>query len=313
MSSFTNIGLVEFAKRTVAEGNWVYLMGSIGNYLTPDFLTQKVKMNQHNWYTNDKVDAIEATMATGKQYRCVDCVGLIKCYYWNDYRQGNASGYKASTDVGADYMYRIATEKGNIDTIPEILGLAVWMPGHIGVYIGNGKVIESTPNKKYAKYEHNLGGPCETDLAGRGWTHWLKVPFIDYIEEIPTNREITWGNPLDMDNLKEQYPGEWVLTSDGVRWSYRFHNGDYPANCWYKVGNLWYHFDAEGYMQTGWLLDNGKYYYLDPTPGDNHGMMRTGLIEVDNVVYYLKADGSMAANEDIHFFADENGRITSVS
>lgn len=37
-------------------------------------------------------------------------------------------------------MYYAATEKGNISTIPEIPGLAVWHEGYIGVYIGNGAV-----------------------------------------------------------------------------------------------------------------------------------------------------------------------------
>ena len=306
--TFTNIGLVEFAKKTVQEGNWVYLMGSIGNYLTADFLKQKISMNQHNWYTSSKIDSIEKVLKTGKEYRCVDCVGLIKCYYWDDYRQGHASGYKPSTDVSADYMYRLATEKGNIDTIPEIPGLAVWQAGHIGVYIGNGKVIESTPNTKYSTHSHGLGGPCETNLKDRRWTHWLKIPFIDYIDQqiLTGESEVTWRNPIDMDELMTQYSGKWVLTKDGVRWSYRFDNGDYPANCWYKVKDNWFHFDENGYMQTGWIKDKGHYYYLEPNK-DNEGAMVTGLRQIENKIYFMHSDGIMAENETVTLYADDDG------
>ena len=46
-------------------------------------------------------------------------------------------------DIGANQMYYNAKESGPISTIPDIPGLAVWHEGHIGVYIGNGQVIEA--------------------------------------------------------------------------------------------------------------------------------------------------------------------------
>ena len=43
-------------------------------------------------------------------------------------------------------------------------------------------------------------------------------------------------------------------------------------------------------MQTGWLLDQGKWYYLAPGNGD----MQTGLITESGYQYYLSpADGHM--------------------
>lgn len=74
----------------------------------------------------------------------------------------------------ADGMYQAAKEKGGISSIPEIPGLAVWHSGHIGVYIGNGEVIEAMGTKY---------GVVRTKLAFRGWTHWLKIPYIDYEKE----------------------------------------------------------------------------------------------------------------------------------
>ena len=68
-------------------------------------------------------------------------------------------------------MYYNATRKGTIDTIPEVPGLAVWKSGHIGVYIGGGQVIEAMGTKY---------GVVKTQLQGRGWTHWLEIPYINY-------------------------------------------------------------------------------------------------------------------------------------
>lgn len=74
-------------------------------------------------------------------------------------------------DLGANRMIDNAVEKGEIETIPEILGLAVWADGHIGVYIGNGWVIEAMGT---------VEGVCKTRLDDRPWTHWCKLPYIEY-------------------------------------------------------------------------------------------------------------------------------------
>ena len=64
-----------------------------------------------------------------------------------------------------------ATVSGPIDTIPETPGLAVWHEGHIGVYIGNGEVVEAMGTRY---------GVVKTKLEGARWTHWLKIPYISY-------------------------------------------------------------------------------------------------------------------------------------
>ena len=119
--------------------------------------------------------------------RVFDCVGLIKCYLWHDYGPGNTGYYgKTAPDINADQMYSRATVKGPISTIPEIPGLLVWQPGHIGIYIGGGQVIEST-----AKRWGSVGNCVvksqfrdKTAAMYRGtWTHWLRCPFLMYPEE----------------------------------------------------------------------------------------------------------------------------------
>mgnify|MGYP002518225147 CR=1 FL=1 len=105
----------------------------------------------------------------------VDCVGFIKGYSWldADTLQINYAS-NGLPDINADQMYQYAAEKGSIDTIPEIPGLAVWHVGHIGIYIGNGQVIEA----KGTRY-----GVVQTQLTDGSWTHWLKIPYINYVEQ----------------------------------------------------------------------------------------------------------------------------------
>ena len=104
--------------------------------------------------------------------RTADCVGLIKGYGWLDTDSMSIRyGTNGMPDIGADAMYRNAAVKGPIGTIPEIPGLAVWKSGHIGVYIGDGYVIEAMNTKK---------GVVKTKLEGRGWTHWLQIEYNNY-------------------------------------------------------------------------------------------------------------------------------------
>lgn len=67
--------------------------------------------------------------------RTADCVGLIKGYDWLDAETLSINyGTNGMPDYGANQMYQSAAESGSMDAMPEIVGLAVWKPGHIGVY-----------------------------------------------------------------------------------------------------------------------------------------------------------------------------------
>ena len=107
-----------------------------------------------------------------KKKVCADCVGLIKGYGWlNPDTMTIEYGTNGMPDLGANQMYYNASVSGTIDTMPDTPGLAVWHDGHIGVYIGDGYVIEAMNTKK---------GVVKTKLEGRGWTHWLQIEYINY-------------------------------------------------------------------------------------------------------------------------------------
>ena len=88
---------------------------------------------------------------------CADCIGAVKGYAWTD------SMFTYAKSKGAEW--------GGIDTLPEVVGLALYKDGHVGYYVGNGEAVE---------WKSFADGCVKTKVAGRGWTSWYRLPFIDY-------------------------------------------------------------------------------------------------------------------------------------
>lgn len=146
--------------------------------------------------------------------RQFDCCGLFKCFMWHDYHTKNAAYYnKTQKDLNCEGLIAEAKEKGTIDTIPEIDGVLVYQKGHMGIYMKNGKVIESTA----AKYDGKKGKIYMTYFKGDGkgcdgkrttWTHWFKSPNLTY--ETITEEEKT-EEPLktNLEVAHEVLEGKW--------------------------------------------------------------------------------------------------------
>ena len=49
----------------------------------------------------------------------------------------------------------------------------MWKPGHIGIYIGNGEIIEARGTRN---------GVIQSSIYDGVFTHWLKIPYINYLE-----------------------------------------------------------------------------------------------------------------------------------
>ena len=164
----TNLGLVEYAKKAL-EQKWGYVWGTFGLVLTEGLFQQKLK--QYPVEVGRYKDFILNNWLGNKT---ADCIGLIKSYMWE--KDGKIL-YDAKTDVSANGMYNLAKEKGTIIAMPDIPGICVYKTGHIGIYIGDGEVIEANGTKK---------GVIQTPFSGPGatpWTNWLKVPYIEYVKE----------------------------------------------------------------------------------------------------------------------------------
>lgn len=168
-----NLDLVKWAQMAY-DNKWGYVWGSHGNVLTANELKRLEKT--FGSHVTDKEEYIKSHWL-GR--RTSDCVGLIKGYGWYDETSGTIKyGANGMKDVTADGMFNAAVEKGPISTMPDIPGIAVWHQGHIGVYIGNGYVIHAA---------NTYDGVIKTPITSSGWTHWLKVPYINYIEETEDN------------------------------------------------------------------------------------------------------------------------------
>lgn len=106
--------------------------------------------------------------------RTADCVGLIKGYAWLDPATTNFTiGANGMPDVSADGMYAAAAVKGTMDTMPDVPGIAVWQSGHIGVYVGNGTVVEA---------KGTMYGVVKSELSKGSWQGWCYLPAIQYTE-----------------------------------------------------------------------------------------------------------------------------------
>lgn len=165
----TNIGLVEYAKAQLGKPYWY---ATFGNIATADLYAYKRKQYP---------DFYKSWNNFPEQYgqRVHDCVGLIKGYLWSD-TLISVPAYNSSQDVSANGMRQKCKETGGILSMPDIIGLLVFMDGHVGVYIGNGEVIEARGHEY---------GVVKTKLKNRNWKWWGKCPFISYDNNVNKNNE----------------------------------------------------------------------------------------------------------------------------
>lgn len=165
-----NLDLVKWCENAYKNG-WGYVYGGYGQVCTKQYLDQQASLFPSNNEAGGEMREVGEKWL-GK--RVCDCIGLIKSYAWYNADSGKiVAGSNGFTDCGANSIWSSVTESGPISNMSDTPGLAVWMDGHIGVYIGNGEVIEA---------QGTAYGVVKTQLKGRGWTRWLKIPNIKYVE-----------------------------------------------------------------------------------------------------------------------------------
>lgn len=149
----------ELAKFCIEKLGTPYVMGTNGKQLTKSMYQDLIKRNPSKWFTlarRLKVKSWVGQVTT-------DCHGLIEWFV----REQSGEKY----DTTANGAFLAATEKGEMETMPELIGVCVRYPGHVGVYIGGGYVVEARG------FDY---GTCITKLNTRPWTDWYKHPRIKY-------------------------------------------------------------------------------------------------------------------------------------
>ena len=213
----TGQGLVEYALEQLGRPYW---WGCFGQRADGALYAQK-KKQYPAYYT-----AADFTAQYGQKVH--DCCGLIKGYLWCDSPDGSPK-YNAAQDVAVEGLYRTCHRRGGISTLPETPGVCVFMAnmGHVGVYIGNGEVVEAMGHAY---------GVVKTKVAGRGWAYWGMPEWIDYWAEEPSQPDAPTAIPREEDFtlgfriLREGCVGDDVRALQLMLKARGYQCGNYGAN-----------------------------------------------------------------------------------
>lgn len=223
---FTNEHFMAFCLKMVGQPYW---FGTCAYRCTSGLLTKKTEQYP-SAYTDIRQSRYKQDIAQKKV--CADCIGGLKGYMWSGGGKGVlesiGTGSSFTTkyqsngcpDKGADSMFAYAKAQGmdwgTIDTIPEIPGIALYKSGHVGYHLGGGELIE---------WRGFAYGCVRSKLKDRNFTHWYKLPFIQYDEvcatlpDITTETEITTesSNPaITSTRLLSYKEGQCMLKGDDV-------------------------------------------------------------------------------------------------
>lgn len=118
------------------------------------------------------------------------------------------------------------------------------------------------------------------------------------------------GHKISTSSSSQNILGTWKQDEHG--WWFQKQDGSYPKDEWIMNNNVWYRFDQNGYMQSGWIEVNKVKYYLNPDGAmvsndwvlqdgkwyffNESGAMQNGWVKWKDKWYYLNADGSMTTN-----------------
>ncbi len=218
MAIMTNKEFVKKLETVAKEYKTLYVMGCFGAPLKGSNVIRYCNNHSYN-KSASRQRLIKANANQNPPVFGFDCVNLLKAILWG--WSGNASmtygGAKYASngvpDINADSMFgKCADQSTNFSKIE--VGEALWVKGHIGVYIGNGLAVECTPswaNKVQITAVGNIGK--KSGYNTRNWTKHGKLPYIEYIAE-PV-KEIT------VDGLKV---GDTVIFSGN-----KHYNTSYPT------------------------------------------------------------------------------------
>lgn len=202
---------IEFAKKiknVATNYKTLYVMGCFGAPMNSVNKSRYCKNHSYNKQASRRKMINSATSNTFG----FDCVGLIKGVLWG--WAGNASknyggaSYASNNvpDINADAMISkcsdVSTNFSNIQ-----VGEAVWMKGHIGVYIGDGLAVECTPSWKNGVQIT----ACNRSISGynrRNWTKHGKLPYVKYSTNSTSVK--TANNNFTLPTIKQGSKGDTV-------------------------------------------------------------------------------------------------------
>lgn len=188
----TNKEFVEKHIDVAKNYNTVYMWGCFGNPLTASLLSEKTTQYP-SWYNVTRQNQFKQLI--GKQYYGFDCVNLTKAILWgwcgkfNTYAGGAAYNIYGVPDINADGMIAKCKEVSSTNWNDMLPGEGLWMPGHWGVYIGDGLAVECTPAWKNCVQITAVGNiGAKSGYPTRKWQKHGKLPWIQYEETTEQNQ-----------------------------------------------------------------------------------------------------------------------------
>ena len=156
--------IVEYARGQLGKPYWYGTFGQVAN----ETLLKQKRAQYPNYYDQSKYK-VKFESQFGQKVH--DCSGLIKGALWCNEIDGKPI-YDSTQDLGANgFINNGCTETGDISSIPNIAGLLVWRSGHIGIYEGNGYVLEARG--------HDYG-VIRSKLSDGNWKKWGKCKWVIY-------------------------------------------------------------------------------------------------------------------------------------
>ena len=200
-----------------------------------------------------------------------DCVILVKAilWGWNGDKKASHGGAKyASNGVYDDNADQIMNRCKNVSTNFSNIapGELLWMAGHVGVYIGGGKVIECTAAWEGKVVISDIDTKGKRSRNGVTCGYWKKHGYLSYIEYL-TNEEPKPAAPAKPAGKKFNIGDKVIFTGYLYRDSQGNGQGKYLSNHRGTItiladGPKPYHFGTLGWVAEADLrpVDNGKVY-----------------------------------------------------
>ena len=208
----------------------LYVMGCFGAALNDK---GKARYTRNHSY-NKRFDRTEKIKDASNDTFGFDCVGLIKGILWgwsgnlSPYVNYGGAAYKTNgvPDIGANKMIAVCRDVSEqfVNLVP---GEVVWTTGHIGIYIGDGLVVECTPSwkdKVQITAVRNIGK--KAGYASRTWLKHGKLPYVDYEEKKPAPAPAP-------EKPKANLVLEWqkAAIADGYKFPKYGADGEWGAEC----------------------------------------------------------------------------------
>ena len=157
----------------------LYVLGTWGWPATPNNKSRAINKQSYNATTARKLKIENASRDTF----FFDCSGLIKGILWgwnvDPNKAYGGAGYACNGVPDSSSLISLCKDV-SADFSNIVPGELLSMPGHVGIYVGEGKVIECTPKWEDAVQVTYLGNTGNTTGHYRMWDKHGKLPWIDY-------------------------------------------------------------------------------------------------------------------------------------